>query len=365
MPTEAQRQGVRAGFEAALAQAVEKMGATAPNPAVGCALLDEAGTLLAVGAHPAPDQPHAEVMALREAERLGVMERVRTALVTLEPCNHYGRTPPCSLRLRQSPVQTVWIGARDPNPQASGGADFLARGGRSSTPSSGSDKQVFFLEDVSEYASLAADCAALRAPFASRILRGRPWLTVKQALTAEGSMVPPPGRRTFTSSDSLKLAHRLRRATDAVVTGIGTVLADAPSFTVRHLPDHERRHPRLIVVFDRHGRLPPAWRRAREEAGFIVETCRDTAGMLALLATHEANWALVEGGPTLLQTLEAEKLWDDWLTFTVRSGQADAMSLRLQQSPQPGLLGHESPVTLLDRRLQVTPDMNFSDENGV
>lgn len=381
--------GVRAGFRAALEAAADKMGATAPNPAVGCTLLDAHGEILAVGAHPGAGQPHAEAAALDEAARKGVLERVRTALVTLEPCNHQGRTPPCSERLRASPVRTVWIGARDPNPQAAGGAERLAEADNedSGHKGSGRGRCVRFLADYPDYADLEADCAALLAPFASRVLRGRPWLTVKQALTPEGGMVPPPGRKTFTSPDSLILAHRLRRATDAVVTGIGTVLADSPSFTVRRVPDHfsvgssagnsdgisERigNKRRLLLVFDRQGRLPEPWRRAREADGFDVAVCTNGAEMIALLAAHDVNWALVEAGPALLKTLVAENLWDDWLTIhqappRETSAPRDRLALRVRETGRWGV----SPVRfleniVLENRENLAPAQNAAKGDGL
>lgn len=329
---------IKEGFRQALKEATRKMGATAPNPAVGCALLDGEGRLLAVGAHPAAGQPHAEVMALEQARQKGVLEQARTALVTLEPCNHHGRTPPCSEKLRNSPVQTVWIGARDPNPQAMGGAEHLAEGA--------SPKNVRFLADEPELRSLAQECKALLAPFASRVTRGRPWLTVKQALDGQGSMIPPQGQKTFTSPASLRLAHQLRRACDAVVTGIGTVLADDPSFTVRHVPDHEGRAPRPLIVLDRQGRLPAAWRQAREADGFHVEQCRDLSALPALLGQMGVNWGLIEAGPALLESVREAGLWDDWLTIHHDGkGGEDHLSIILRE----GNSENESPVQLLRR----------------
>lgn len=329
---------IKEGFRQAIKEAVQKMGATAPNPAVGCALLDGEGHLLAVGAHPAAGQPHAEVMALEQARQKGVLEQAQTALVTLEPCNHHGRTPPCSEQLKNSPVQTVWIGARDPNPQAKGGAEHLTGGA--------SPKLVRFLTDVPELLPLAEDCKALLAPFASRVMRGRPWLTVKQALDGQGSMIPPQGQKTFTSPVSLRLAHQLRRACDAVVTGIGTVLADDPSFTVRHVADHEGRAPRPLIVLDRQDRLPVAWRQAREADGFHVKQCRDLSELPALLEQMGVNWALIEAGPALLESVREAGLWDDWLTIHHDGeGGEDRLSITLRE----GNSEKESPVQLLRR----------------
>lgn len=338
------------GFHVAINAALEKWGMTAPNPSVGCVLLDEQGAILSVGAHPRAGGPHAEVVAFEAAQKSGLLERVRHALVTLEPCAHYGRTPPCSLLLAQSPVSHIWIGARDPNSDAAGGGSVLRHAG----------KQVFFLEEDSGisslYTEIIRDCRALLAPFASSVLRGRPWVTVKQALDHTGSMCPPAGQKTFTSSESLHFAHCLRRATDALVTGSGTVRADEPSFTVRHIADHEGRKslsfPRLLVLCSRENILPERWIQAREQDGFSVVPCRSLSELPDILKRHHSLWAMVEAGPTLLEALKEAGLWDDWLTIRQGALQAgcnreDLMSFSL--NPDLEQQWRESPAALLQR----------------
>ncbi|MBS1103354.1 bifunctional diaminohydroxyphosphoribosylaminopyrimidine deaminase/5-amino-6-(5-phosphoribosylamino)uracil reductase RibD [Gluconobacter sp. Dm-62] len=325
---------IRDGFRTAISQAVETFGATAPNPSVGCALLDAQGRILTVGVHPRVGQPHAEAMALAQARAAGVLDQARVALVTLEPCNHTGRTPPCSEALRNSPVREVWIGAADPNPQAAGGASRLRE-----MPGA---KRVVMLADRPDMADLARDCRALLAPFASRVVRHRPWISVKQALDENGSMVPPPGQKTFTSSDSLVLAHRLRRATDAIITGIGTVLTDRPRFTVRHVPDHDNRKPRLLVVCDRHGRLPADWTAEMTQAGFDVISSPDLLSVPAMLAERGSNWAMIEAGPALLASVAEAGLWDDWLTIHKTAGHKTAGADRIDLKSRD-----ESPLRLL------------------
>ncbi len=298
---------VRLGFEAALDEAARYLGATSPNPAVGCTLLDREGGILVVAAHHRAGARHAEALALYQARERGVIDRVVTALVTLEPCNHVGRTPPCSEALRDSPVETVWVGARDPNSVAGGGIARLRQ-----MPEG---RQVRLLEDEPGFADLHEGCQALIAPFATRMVKQRPWITVKQALDAQGSMIPPAGRTTFTSQQSLEIAHRLRRASDAIITGIGTILSDNPRFDVRHVPDHEDRAPRLVVVCDRQNRLPDSWREKMIGSGFRVLVSRDLAEIPALLGDHGVNWAMVEAGPSLLDEIRRLGLWDDWLVF--------------------------------------------------
>jgi diaminohydroxyphosphoribosylaminopyrimidine deaminase/5-amino-6-(5-phosphoribosylamino)uracil reductase len=317
-------------FRAALEAAKEFIGATAPNPPVGCALLDAEGEILVVAAHHRAGTPHAEARALAQARAQGLIERVRTAVVTLEPCNHTGRTPPCSEALRSSPVREVWVGVEDPHAQAAGG---IARLRAEPDP-----RRVFRLVDFPDLAAEHDACAALIAPFARRVTDGRAWMTVKQALDLRSgtpTMIPPGGQTVFTRASSLLLAHRLRRATDAIVTGAGTVLADRPSFTVRHLPDHANRHPRLLVVCDRQGRVPRAWREEREVAGFHVLLTRDLASVPQLLAAHEANWAMVEAGPALLAEIGQLGLWDDWVTIRHDAAGPDTISIRSQREVTP------------------------------
>ncbi|GAD10485.1 pyrimidine reductase [Gluconobacter frateurii NBRC 103465] len=320
---------IRDGFRVAIASAVDTLGATSPNPSVGCALLDGEGRILTVGIHPKAGQPHAEAMALAQARDVGVLEQARAAIVTLEPCNHTGRTPPCSEALRNSPIEHVWIGVADPTPQAAGGAARLREmpGGRN----------VTFLNDVPELADLHRDCRALLAPFQNRVTRHRPWISVKQALDQNGSMIPPAGQTTFTSVASLTLAHRLRRATDAIITGVGTVLADRPRFTVRRVRDHADRAKRLLVVCDRHRRLPADWKAEMEQSGFDVLTSTDLLAVPTMLADRGVNWAMVEAGPALLKSVSDAGLWDDWLTIR-KDGDTDHITLQSRD---------ESPLRLL------------------
>lgn len=328
------------GFNQALRAAAETLGATAPNPSVGCTLLDREGKVLAVGAHPKAGAPHAEVIALDAARSAGLYDQVYAALVTLEPCAHHGRTPPCAQTLKESPLQEVWIGLRDPNPQAMGGGALLHQ--------SKNAKKVFFLEDLEkknhDWATLLHECRALALPFLTRIKEKRPWITVKQALNKEGSMIPPAGQTTFTSLSSLKQAHQLRRASDAIITGIGTVIADHPSFSVRYVKDHADRAPRLLIVMDRHDRLPSEWKRERERDHFIIKTCRNFKDAEILMYEMGINWAMVEAGPTLLKSISDENFWDEWWIIQQKSdGKDDQTTLKMRDNHKK----NESPLQFL------------------
>ena len=339
--------GVASAFRAAIAEAARFVGATAPNPPVGCAILDADGEILTVAAHHRAGAPHAEALALLQCEAAGTLSRAAAAVVTLEPCNHLGRTRPCTDAILASPIRSVWIGAGDPNPRVAGGGAARLR-------EAGLAVQV-----AAPYSPAGLDCLALIAPFASFIRGLRPWITVKQALDAEGSMIPPAGARTFTAPSSLHLAHRLRRATDAIVTGMGTVLADAPHFTVRHVADHADRH-RIVAVLDRTSALPAAWQRDAEARGFRVRTAPDLGGLMQVLLDEGVLWAMVEAGPRLLDALVRDGLWDDWLTIRQRPrglqpGCDDLVGIRTRSGTTPLRLVEGMPVATEEGEAACSP----------
>lgn len=329
---------IRHAFRAAVTAAVDHMGATAPNPPVGCALLDIDGQILVTAAHHCAGTPHAEARALSAARAEGMIERVHTAIVTLEPCNHTGRTPPCSEALRDSPVREVWVGVPDPHAAAAGGVARLTAAPHA--------RRCVFLRDVPELSDLRAECEDLIAPFARRVTSSRAWITVKQALDVDGSMIPPAGQTTFARPASLTLAHRLRRATDAIITGAGTVLADRPRFTVRHVRDHDGRAPRLLAICDRRGRVPARDVAEMEASGFHVVICETLEAVPEQLARHGANWAMVEAGPGLLREVERLVLWDDWLT--IRRGESRDRWEAYHRGTTPLHLLPENPDMIFD-----------------
>lgn len=294
---------VAGAFRQALAAGEAYAGATAPNPPVGCVLLDAQGRVLASEAHRRAGGAHAEAAAIEACRRGGVAERIHTVVVTLEPCNHQGRTPPCVDAILATPAKAVWIGARDPNPRVAGGgaASLAARG-----------LAVGFIDqlDDADAAALARAARRLIAPFAAWSRTGRPWLTLKQAVTFDGGMIPPAGRKTFTDDASLALAHRLRRRADAIITGSGCVLADDPAFTVRHVSDHVGKR-RVLAVLDRRGRTPPRYVEAAKARGFEVLVRGDLPALLAELGAAGVVEALVEAGPTLLGAFVGQGLWDE------------------------------------------------------
>jgi diaminohydroxyphosphoribosylaminopyrimidine deaminase/5-amino-6-(5-phosphoribosylamino)uracil reductase len=308
-------------FGQAVAAARAFVGATAPNPPVGCVLLDARGVVLADAAHQRAGQAHAEAGAIAACQAAGTVDRIHTALVTLEPCSHHGRTPPCVEALLATPARHVWVGALDPHPRAPGA-------GMARLAGAGIDVRLIAALEHPRAAALARDAARLVAPFAAWARTGRPWVVVKTALDAVGGMIPPPGRTTFTSPDSLARAHRLRRAADAIVTGSGCILADDPAFTVRRVADHPGKRRRLAIM-DRRGRTPAIYLDAARARGFEVSLHAGLEPMLAELGASGVLTALVEAGPTLRQAILEAGLWDEAVTFrqNATAGEPDAIDV--------------------------------------
>jgi diaminohydroxyphosphoribosylaminopyrimidine deaminase / 5-amino-6-(5-phosphoribosylamino)uracil reductase len=287
-------------MQAALAAARPWEGATAPNPPVGCALLDRVGNIIAAAGHHGAGQLHAEARAIQQAREAGKADLIHTVVVTLEPCNHHGRTPPCTEVILSTPAEHVVIGVADPNPKvAGGGAEHLRRAGLIVDFLQGDTTQV----------------ERLIAPFKKRVTKDLPWVTVKQALNRNGNMLPPPGQKTFTSQGSLMIAHALRRRADAIITGSGTVLADDPHFTVRHLPDHANKR-RQLILFDRRKRVPTAYYEAAQARGFDVSVAVDLETALRDIATAGGMEVLVEAGAQLTDYVLQSPYWDEHVTIT-------------------------------------------------
>lgn len=281
-------------MELALAKAKLFLGATAPNPPVGAAGIDLDGNILAVHAHEKAGEAHAEVNVIRAFAASDILNELDTLVVTLEPCNHHGRTGPCTEAILAAGVKRVVFGTRDPNPKvAGGGAEKLRANG------------VEVIEGV-----LATECEELIRGFANVARTGLPWVTVKRALRHDGSMLPPAGRKTFTSPAGLRYAHELRRRADAIVTGSGTVLADNPLFNVRHVEDHAGKR-RKLVVLDRRGRVTEEWKLAAEARGFDIIQSADFRTALAELGRAGVLEVLVEAGPELSSAILESGLWNE------------------------------------------------------
>lgn len=222
-----------------LALARRAEGRTAPNPIVGCVIVDARGRVLSEGWHRRAGEPHAEAMALARLGRRSA--RGATLYVSLEPCNHHGRTPPCAPAVLAAGVGRVVIGALDPIPGHAGGARWLRARGVAVDVAAG---------------ALAAACEDSNAPFFTHARRGRPYVVLKAGVSLDGRIATRTGEsRWITGAAARADAHRLRDRLDAVVVGVGTVLADDPQLTVRGV--RGGRDP-VRVVLDSRLRTPPA-----------------------------------------------------------------------------------------------------------
>ena len=267
-------------MDLALDEARRGVGRTSPNPAVGCLIVRD-GAVVARGWHRRAGADHAEVDALRQ---LGMRADGATAYVTLEPCNHTGRTGPCAEALIAAGVRRVVIGATDPNPQvAGGGADRLRAAG------------VDVVVGVREGA-----CRQVIAPFARWVTTGLPWLLLKQAATLDGYVGDGTGvPRAISGVASHARVHLMRDQADAILVGVGTVLADDPRLTTRLTPPAEGRDP-VRVVLDSRLRMPAeaAMLRSGSPSATLVLTAADPATARGeALARAGAEVVRVGAGP--------------------------------------------------------------------
>lgn len=272
-----------------------------PNPTVGCVLLAPDGSEISRGAT-IRHGSHAEVEALRLA---GAQARGATVVVTLEPCNHTGRTGPCSQALINAGVARVVFSQTDPHAVAAGGADTLRAAG------------VSVEGDV-----LIEETAGVNAAWTFAITEGRPFVTWKYAATLDGRSAAPDGTSQWiTGAEARRDVHRFRADTDAVVVGTGTVLADDPRLTIRD--EHDSPWPRdeqplRVVVGD--SPIPTAARVLDDTAPSVMISSHDPAAVLAELDRRGVRHVWLEGGPRL-----AGAFWDAGLIDRVIGYLAPAM----------------------------------------
>ncbi|MEW6168452.1 MAG: bifunctional diaminohydroxyphosphoribosylaminopyrimidine deaminase/5-amino-6-(5-phosphoribosylamino)uracil reductase RibD [Pseudomonadota bacterium] len=330
----------------ALELAARGRATTHPNPRVGCVIVRD-GAIAGEGWHARAGEPHAEIHALRAAA-----ERARGAevFVSLEPCCHHGRTPPCVDALIAAGVGKVWVAMTDPNPRVAGqGIECLRAAGI----------------DV-ETDLLRAEAEVLNRGFVSRMTRGRPWVTLKLAASLDGRTAMASGEsRWITGAPARADVHRLRAEAGAVLTGVGTVLADDPQLDCRESAIGNRessmRQPDRIVL-DAEARTPvtaKVWAEGARRFWFTAASGPAPSGVerivvpraagglalgavLAELARREVNEVFAECGPTLAGGL-------------LQSGAVDELLLYLA----PSLLGHEARplaklpgLARLDQRLR-------------
>lgn len=319
----------------ALKLARRGIGSTHPNPRVG-AVVVRGSEIVATGFHARAGDAHAEVRALLDA---GDRARGSTLVVTLEPCAHFGRTPPCVDAILASGVRRVVIGMRDPNPLVDGrGIDALERAG---------------LEVV--VGALGESCRDLNPAYLKQLRTGLPWVVLKAMVSLDGRMASESGESRGLGGDAeLRVAHRLRAESDAVIAGVGTVLADDPLLTVRRAPG---RTP-LRVILDSALRTPPGaaiWSTV-EQAPVVVATVSPDEARARTLASRGATIWVFEPAPdgrvplpALLRRLAAEgrcsvlvEGGSDVHTSFLREGFADRIAVGIA----PVLLGGTNAPTL-------------------
>ena len=318
----------------ALELAAKGLYTTTPNPRVGC-VVTRGESILAEGWHAHAGGPHAEVMALQNVTAEGA-----TVYVTLEPCNHQGRTPPCVDLLLKKKVQRVVAAMLDPNPQAAGGAERMG--------AAGIDFQSGLME---------TEARELNIGFISRVTRRRPWVRMKVAATLDGRTALADGRSQWiTGPEARRDGHRWRARACAILTGIGTVKADNPLLTVREVETtrqplrvivdsrletpHDARilqGERVLVFAAREGRLPNAEVVVLPNANNKVELPQ----MLEALASRGINELHVEAGFRLNGSLTREGCVDEFLIYLNASLLGDSAQ---------GTVDLPAPASLDERR---------------
>ena len=306
----------RAFMARALALAARGLDTATPNPRVGCVIVKD-GEPIGEGYHARTGEAHAEVNALVDARARGRDPRGATAYVTLEPCNHTGRTPPCTGALIAAGVARVVAAMADPNPGAAHGAARLRDAGIA--------VEIGLQEN---------DARELNLGFISRMTRGRPWVRMKVASSLDGRTALSSGESQWITGEAAREdGHRFRARSCAVMTGIGTVLADDPRLTVHRVAT--TRQP-LIVIVDRHGETPAtaralaggnalvvtaggvdaAWPRGVEAIALPDANGRvDLAAMMRELGARDINELHVEAGAGLNGALVAAGLVDELLLY--------------------------------------------------
>jgi len=326
----------------ALVLAAQGLYGTSPNPRVGC-VIARGDVVLGEGYHVRAGAAHAEVAALAAAREAGHDVRGATLHVTLEPCNHHGRTPPCVDAILAAGIGRVVAAMADPNPEAAHGGDRLR--------SAGVAVDVGMLED---------EAREINIGFVARMTRGTPWVRLKAATSVDGRTALSNGASRWITSDEARTdGHRWRARACAVLTGVGTVLSDDPQLTVRAV--ETPRQP-LRVVIDRHADTPPG-ARIFEGAGALMVTAGArnpawpaTAEVLALpdadervdlhalmreLGRRQVNELHVEAGAKLNGALLAHGLVDEILHY---------MAPNVLGDPARGMFERALPLAALEER---------------
>ena len=286
----------------ALAAAARREGETSPNPPVGAVFVKD-GRVVGEGSHEGPGSPHAEVKALASSVA-GV--RGADLYVTLEPCSHHGRTPPCTDALIDSGVRRVFIGMKDPNPDVRGGGTRILR-----------DAGIEVVVGV-----MGREIELFYKAYTKFVTRKVPFVTLKAALTLDGRIATSAGDSKWISSErSRRFVHRLRAKSDAVLVGIGTVKKDDPLLTVRMI---KGRDPRRVIV-DPDLEMPPDARMLTEGTGPVIigaahDADRQKAGVLEARRAEIVYLPREADGKLQIEALLVEMARRDVMRLLVEGG---------------------------------------------
>ena len=283
-------------------------GRVEPNPMVGCVLLRE-GQVLGEGYHRRFGEAHAEVEAIRDARQRGENTEGATAVVTLEPCCHHGKTPPCVEALREAKVARVVGAMTDPDPRVAGqGYDQLRAAGI-----------------TVEVGVLEQEARRLNAPFIKRVTRGLPWVIAKWAQTLDGKTATADGDSKWISNErSRQKVHELRARVDAVLVGVQTVIADDPALTAR---DVEVLRVARRLVADRSGRMPTDAKMRHDGGPPVGVLTGDLDTELRQLSKDGVTNILLEGGATLTGAMMQAGLVDEAWVFVAPKIAGDPAAL--------------------------------------
>jgi diaminohydroxyphosphoribosylaminopyrimidine deaminase/5-amino-6-(5-phosphoribosylamino)uracil reductase len=326
---------VQQRYEAAMRRALALAAngpATGVNPQVGCVLLDPDGTIVAEGWHRGVGTAHAEVDALSKLDSAAGL----TAVVTLEPCNHQGHTGPCSVALINAGVVRVVYATSDPSPTAGGGAERLR------------DAGVEVIEGV-----LADEATEFQYKWLTSARLGRPFVTVKWAASLDGRAAAADGSSQWiTGAASRQKVHEQREASDAILVGTGTVLADDPSLTARGDAGELMEHQPLPVVIGERP-IPGDAKLWEHPRGVLESGSRNLPEVLGWLFEQGIRRAYVEGGPTLSSAFVAAGLVDEYSIY---------LAPKLLGGPKLAL-GDIGVGTIADtKELQITSIENLGDD---
>jgi diaminohydroxyphosphoribosylaminopyrimidine deaminase/5-amino-6-(5-phosphoribosylamino)uracil reductase len=311
----------------ALRLAQRSLGRVWPNPAVGCVIVDAQGHVAGQGWTQDGGRPHAETEAIRQA---GARARGGVAYVTLEPCAHHGQTGPCAEALVAAGVTRVVSATEDPDPRVAGkGHQRLRQAGI-----------------ALETGVMGEEARHLNAGFLSRVVRGRPLVTLKIATTLDGRIAMPSGEsKWITGPEARTHAHLMRGQHDGILAGIGTVLADDPELTCRLAGLEHRRLVRIVI--DTQARLPEGsrlCRSAERQAVWLLTAQPDAA---ARLAQHNVRVLPVKTGPGGIDAGDALRvLAAEGLTRVLVEGGAQVMTSLLRAGLADRLLWYRAPAIM-------------------